>query len=91
MLEISLMLLPMLLLFREHVRYNPVALYTCSLMVVLGFVTNRLNVSVTGMEAGSGAQYIPRWTEIAVTLAIIALGFAIFRTAARRLPIFEHA
>jgi Ni/Fe-hydrogenase subunit HybB-like protein len=91
MLEISLMLLPMLLLLRTHIRRNPGALYTCALLVVLGFVTNRLNVSVTGMEAGSGAQYIPAWTEIAVTLSIIALGFAIFRAAARRLPIFEHA
>jgi Ni/Fe-hydrogenase subunit HybB-like protein len=90
-LEISLMLLPMLLLFRKHVRRSPVALYLCALMVVLGFVTNRLNVSVTGMEAGSGTHYVPAWTEIAVTLGIIALGFAIFRAAAQRLPIFEHA
>jgi Ni/Fe-hydrogenase subunit HybB-like protein len=41
------------------------------------------------MEAGSGTQYIPKWTEVAVTLGIVALGFAIFRFAARRLPIFE--
>jgi Ni/Fe-hydrogenase subunit HybB-like protein len=41
------------------------------------------------MEAGSGTQYIPKWTEVAVTLGIVALGFAIFRFAARYLPIFE--
>ena len=88
-LEICLMLLPMLLLFRSHVRTNPRALYASAVMVLFGFVANRLNVSVTGMEAGSGTSYVPKWTEVAVTLGIIAAGFAIFRLAVQYLPIFE--
>ena len=88
-LEISLMLLPALLLFRAHMRRSPGRLYACSVMVLFGFVTNRLNVAVTGMEAGSGAHYVPKWTEIAVTLAIVALGFAVFRVVAHYFPIFE--
>jgi Ni/Fe-hydrogenase subunit HybB-like protein len=90
MLELSLMILPMLLLFRGHIRENPWALYGSAVMVVFGFITNRLNVSVTGIEAASGTRYIPAWTEVAVTLSIIAAGFAIFRLAAKYLPIFEH-
>lgn len=89
-LEISLMLLPMLLLFRRHVRQRPGALYACAVMVLFGFITNRLNVSITGMEAGSGAVYVPKWTEVAITLAIVALGFAIFRIVAQYFPIFEE-
>lgn len=58
-LEISLMLLPMLLLFRGHIRRSPYALYASALMVVLSFVTNRLNVALAGMEAGSGTTYLP--------------------------------
>ena len=73
----------------RRVRLNPRALYACAVLVVFGFVTNRLNVSVTGMEANAGVGYVPRWTEIAVTLAIIAAGFAVFRVAAKYLPIFE--
>jgi Ni/Fe-hydrogenase subunit HybB-like protein len=57
-------------------------------MVIFGFITHRLNVSVTGMEAGSGVHYLPKWTEIAITLAIVAAGFAIFRFATKYLPIF---
>jgi Ni/Fe-hydrogenase subunit HybB-like protein len=89
-LEICLLVLPMLLLFRAHVRRNPVALYGCSVLAVLGFITNRLNVSLTGMEAGSGVNYMPKWTEAVVTFAIIAAGFALFRLAAKHLPIFEE-
>ncbi len=87
-LEIALLMLPCLMLFREGVRSNPRALYGNALMVIFGFIVNRLNVSVTGLEAGSGATYIPRWTEVMVTLGIIALGFSIFRAAVRRLPVF---
>jgi len=59
-------------------------------MVIFGFIAHRLNVSITGMEAAAGVTYIPRWTEVMITLAIIALGFAIFRFAAKYLPIFEE-
>jgi Ni/Fe-hydrogenase subunit HybB-like protein len=89
-LEISLMLLPMLLLFRHRVRLNPGALYASAVLVVFGFVTNRLNVSLTGLESAAGVTYLPKWTEVAVTLAIIALGFALFRFLAAHLPVFEE-
>ena len=88
-LEIVLFALPTFLLFRRRVYSSASALYGCAVMVLFGFVANRLNISVTGMEAGSGVSYFPKWTEIAVTLFIVALGFAIFRFAVRYLPIFE--
>jgi Ni/Fe-hydrogenase subunit HybB-like protein len=90
-LEIALLVIAMLLLFRRRVRSSPRALYISSVLTIFGFVTNRLNVSVTGMEAASGVSYIPKWTEIVVTLAIVAAGFAIFYLAGRYLPIFEEA
>ncbi|MGD0362606.1 MAG: NrfD/PsrC family molybdoenzyme membrane anchor subunit [Bryobacteraceae bacterium] len=89
-LEILLLAVPTVLLFQRRVRWNPAKLYGCAVMVLFGFITNRLNVSITGMEAGSGTHYVPRWTEIAVTLAIIALGFAIFRVVAQYFPVFEE-
>ena len=91
LLEVSLAAAPMLLLFRSRVRANPSALYACAVMVIFAFVAHRLNVSVTGMEASSGIEYVPKWTEAMVTLSIIALGFAVFRFAAKYLPVFERA
>jgi Ni/Fe-hydrogenase subunit HybB-like protein len=89
-LEVALMLLPALLLFRAHVRFRPAALYWCAVGIIFSFVTNRLNVSLTGMEASSGVRYIPKWTEVVVTLSIVAAGFAVFRLAAKHLPVFEE-
>ena len=88
-LEIALMVVPTVLLYQQRVRSSPGRLYACAVMVVFGFIANRLNVAVTGMEAGSGAHYIPKWTEIAVTLSIVGAGFAIFRVIAEYFPIFE--
>lgn len=89
-LEMLLMIVPTILLFRRGVRLNPHALYFCAVMMVFGFVANRLNVGITGMEAGSGVKYVPKWSEVAITLSIIAAGFAIFRIVAGYFPIFEE-
>ena len=88
-LEISLsLILPLLLLAQRKVRMSSGGLYLAAVLVVLGFITNRLNVSITGMESAAGLHYIPKWTEVAVTGAIIAAGFALFGLAVKYLPIF---
>jgi Ni/Fe-hydrogenase subunit HybB-like protein len=91
LLELALITIPAGLLYLESVRRNPKALYGSALLVIFGFITNRLNIGVTGMESASGVTYIPKWTEIAVTLFIIAIGFGLFRLAVRYLPVFEEA
>jgi Ni/Fe-hydrogenase subunit HybB-like protein len=88
-LEIALFAVPMVLLYQKAIRMQPGTLYACAVMVVFGFVANRLNVGITGLESGSGTHYIPRWTEVAVTLSIVAAGFATFRVIAQYFPIFE--
>ena len=88
-LEIALLVVPTVLLYQQRIRSNPGRLYACAVMVVFGFIANRLNVGTTGLEAGSGTHYIPRWSEIAVTLSIVAVGFAIFRLIGEYFPIFE--
>jgi Ni/Fe-hydrogenase subunit HybB-like protein len=90
LLEMTLTMLPLAFLAQRSVRSNPSRLYWVSLMVIFGFITNRLNISVTGIERASGVTYIPKWTEIAVTLFIVALGFGLFRLAAKHLPIFKE-
>ena len=56
--------------------------------MVAGFLANRLNVSVTGLEASSGVRYFPSWMEVAVTLSVVAGGFLLFRLAVRHLYVW---
>ncbi len=89
LLEMALMAIPTVLLFQSRVRFHPGALYACAVMVAFSVIANRLNVGTTGLEAGSGTHYIPRWSEVAVTLSIVGAGFAIFRVVAQYFPVFE--
>ncbi len=82
------LLLPIALLAIRKVRESAQGLYVSAVLVVLGFMTNRLNVSITGMETSAGVRYIPRWTEVAITASIVAAAFVIFGLAVKYLPIF---
>lgn len=91
LLEIVLLFVPMLLLFRQRIHRNPTARYFCSVLTLLGFITNRMNVAITGMEASSGTHYFPKWTELAITMSLVASAFAIFWLAVKYLPVFPSA
>ncbi|MCS6805429.1 MAG: Ni/Fe-hydrogenase cytochrome b subunit [Acidobacteriota bacterium] len=79
---------PIILLLIARIRNNDFGLFVSAVMVVLGFIMNRLNVSITGIEANAGIFYFPSWMEIAVTTMIVALGFVLFGLAVRYLPVF---
>lgn len=89
LLEVALMAGPMILFWFDWSRKSPRTIYLGSVAFILGFVTNRLNIGLTSFERVTGVKYFPSWQEVAITLMLIALGFAIFRFAASHLPIFE--
>lgn len=90
-LEVMLaFIVPVALLLSPRVRDNPSRLYFVSILVISGFVLNRLNVAATGMEGFSGERYIPKFTEVSITLSIVAVGIFIFSMAVKYLPIFAH-
>lgn len=89
--EIALgVLIPVAMLLIPKIRQNPISLYVISILVVSGFVVNRLNIAVTGMERAAGTRYIPAWTEVAITLSIVGVGITLFTLAVKYLPIFSH-
>jgi Ni/Fe-hydrogenase subunit HybB-like protein len=91
-LELGLaFVIPITLLSIKKVRRSPNGLYAAAVFCLLGFVTNRLNVSVTGFETWVGHHYFPKWTEFMITLAIVSAGFALFGLAVKYLPIFPEA
>jgi Ni/Fe-hydrogenase subunit HybB-like protein len=91
LLEMLLSLVaPLGLLLIPKVRESAQGLYLAAVLTLLGFVTNRLNVTITGVETAVGGRYAPRWTEVVITAMFVALGFAIFGLAAKYLPIFPE-
>lgn len=81
---------PIALLAAPSVRRNARRLYTAGLLVVIGFVVNRLNVSLTGLEGALGQRYVPAVPEVVVTLALVGVGMALFGLAARHVPVFAR-
>jgi c(7)-type cytochrome triheme protein len=83
-------LLPMALLALPAVRRSESGLFFGALLVIMGFIVNRLNVATTGMAASSGVTYVPSLMEFAVTLSIVAAGFGLFALAVKFLPVFPQ-
>jgi Ni/Fe-hydrogenase subunit HybB-like protein len=84
-------ILPIILLLIPKIRESATRIYLVSILVISGFVLNRLNVASTGMEGFSGERYVPKWTEVSITLSIVAVGIFVFTMANKYLPIFKHS
>jgi Ni/Fe-hydrogenase subunit HybB-like protein len=82
--------LPMALLAVPRIRASANGLYLCAMMVVLGFIANRLNVSITGFEWTQGGHYVPAVSEVLISLAILAAAVLGFHVGARLLRVFPE-
>jgi Ni/Fe-hydrogenase subunit HybB-like protein len=83
-------ILPMALLALPAVRRNSGRLYGAALLVVAGFIMDRLNVSITGLEGAQGGRYFPTAAEGIITIMLVAIGVAAFGLAVRFLPIMAR-
>ncbi|MBL0210204.1 MAG: Ni/Fe-hydrogenase cytochrome b subunit [Holophagaceae bacterium] len=83
-------LLPVALLSFRRLRTDPTWLVAGSFLAVLGFVVNRLNVSITGMEGAAGVRYVPSFPEIIISVGLVGIGMAAFALAVRYLNIFPE-
>jgi c(7)-type cytochrome triheme protein len=82
--------LPLVLFGLPRVRRTDSGLVLAATLTIMGFIVNRLNVAITGMTASSGVTYVPSWMELAVTISIVAAGFALFGLAVRHLSVFPE-
>jgi Ni/Fe-hydrogenase subunit HybB-like protein len=90
-LEIALLvILPLILYNVKRVADSPKGLYFTSALVVMGFMANRINVSITGLLGAVGANYVPKWTEWGSSILIFTCAILAFRWAVLHLPIFPR-
>ncbi len=91
-LEIALLvILPVILYNMKRVQASSRGLYFTSALVVMGFMANRINVSITGLLGAAGVYYVPKWTEWASSIFVFTVAVLAFRWAVLNLPIFPRA
>lgn len=86
---IGFVLLPVFLfLFGARAKNVRLIRFT-ALWTVIGIVINRLNVSVIAFNWDVADRYVPRWSEIIVTLMIVTLLVISFRWVVNRMPVLR--
>ena len=81
---------PMILFSLPGLRQNRNAVFWTSVLVILGLVLNRFNVSLLALDMRSGYTYFPHWMEIAISVGLVADALLVIWLAYRFLPIAQH-
>jgi Ni/Fe-hydrogenase subunit HybB-like protein len=81
---------PMILFALPAVRASKRALFWSAVLVVLGLILNRFNVSLIALKGRPGVSYFPHPLEFAISIAIVATGVLAYVLATRYLPIMQY-
>ena len=82
-LEIILFLAPSLFLLNAREGEYKL-LYECSLMAIVGFLTNRLNTAITAREIVTGISFRPDLSDMTFSIAVISVATGAFSCTMRR-------
>jgi Ni/Fe-hydrogenase subunit HybB-like protein len=83
-------IIPLIIVSNKKWLNTRAGVFTAGFSYVLGFLMNRLNVSVTALEWSSKSGYIPSWQEIAVSASFVVAAFLIFGFAVKYFDLFEE-
>ncbi len=81
---------PLLLFSSPRVRTTVAGLGLGAGMVVLGFVLNRINLTILSMIPTTGSTYFPSWMEIAVSLGIVSALALVFFFFVEHFGVYER-
>ena len=84
-------LIPLVLLSFKRVRQHPAALLTSAVMLLVGMILNRFDVSWLGIHRLLNVSYTPSLMELSISAAIFSFGILAFGLAAKYLPLFGEA
>jgi len=59
-------------------------------LAVVGVILNRLNVSIIAFNWQETERYVPRWSEVVITIAIITAAVLTFRWIVNRMPVLHQ-
>jgi Ni/Fe-hydrogenase subunit HybB-like protein len=82
-------LVPFGLLIQKKIRESRKWLYIATVLIIAGFILNRMNVAITSVSAEAGLHYFPSFNEISITLMLVVLGMWAFRLITKFFPVFQ--
>jgi Ni/Fe-hydrogenase subunit HybB-like protein len=83
--------LPLILFSLRAVQKSRGLLFVSALLVVLGLILNRFNVTLMNLEMRPGyGTYFPTWMEIAVSIGLVSGGMIVIMLANKFLPVVKH-
>jgi Ni/Fe-hydrogenase subunit HybB-like protein len=89
--ELAVMaIVPAILLFVPRVRGSRAGQWTVASLGVFGVVLNRIDVGGLAHLQRDGAFYVPAWTEVAITLGIVAVATLAFLFVIEHFKIWEQ-
>lgn len=83
-------ILPIVMLSSPRIRRSRSGIFGGALLVVLGLIFNRFNVSMLALDIRAGYTYFPHWMEIAISAGLVADAILVIWLAHRLLPMVEH-
>lgn len=81
---------PIILLSWRAIRQSRRGVFWSSVLVILGLVLNRFNVSMLALGMRPGFTYFPSWMEVAISVALVADALLVIWLSYRFLHIAEH-
>jgi Ni/Fe-hydrogenase subunit HybB-like protein len=81
---------PIILFSIPELRLNRNAVFWTAVLVVIGLVINRFNVSMLALDMRAGYTYFPHWMEFAISAGLVADALLVIWLAHRFLPIAHH-
>ena len=83
-------ILPIILLSMPSVRQSRGGVFWSAVLVVMGLIFNRFNVSMLALSMRPGFTYSPHWMEVAISAALVADAMLVIWLAYRFLPMTNH-
>jgi len=83
-------IIPIFLFSMPGIRQSRSGVFWSAVLVVIGLIFNRFNVSMLALAMRPGFTYFPHWMEVAISAALVADALLVIWLAYRFLPIVEH-
>jgi len=87
---LGFVLLPCFLYAHGYLTRNVTLIRWTAFLTVIGVIVNRLNVSIIAFNWQEADRYVPRWSELLITLAIVTTMILTFRWIVNRMPVLRE-